>query len=211
MVKASVIIFWGFSILIIIGNLFLYWKHIKNIYSMIVFKTAVGLFAITSYFLFNYIIYKMMWAQKAPLDAGSKIRNIKKLYIGDSNKSDIMKDKALSIFIPECNEIMAYEILRHVFSILDENGSEVIICVQDKKRYADYNIFAIPFFSCITIKRLKLEKMERKSKFPLFFYPLLSLKFLLKSKKILKEIECRNEKMIEFCEIRNIKLKYLIV
>ena len=150
----------------------------------------------------------------------SSKREIKKynsLVIGDVCSENILKS-----YLPKAGnsiEIMMYgrsleasfQILLHTFSIL-EDGSVCVIIHDGKNKRCEYNLFDIPYFNLITLKELGLEKLIRKSNMPLFFEPIKSIRFLLGiTYSHYKLADCPDERIVKFCENKNIRLKYLLL
>ena len=107
----------------------------------------------------------------------------------------------------------SYEILRHTFSILKEESPSAIIAVQKKNLDGGYSAFDIPVFerSPISVKRLGVEDLQKKSKYLLLFYPIRSIQLLIGAKKDYpEEMEELPLEMQEFCEERGITLHIML-
>ena len=190
----------GLSLLIVLGLLF--FKH--YFLSMIILIM----------FLLNYLTLYKTKKIVALFDSNSNIRNIDCLIIGDmlNIKDYIQEGKSyVGIFQPNITLISAYEILRHTFSILDENNAKVIIAVKEKNENINkYSIFDCYYFTNITVKRLGLKLINKIKCFPVLFAPLKSIVFILGfGTNDWINCKCPNKKIEDFCTERNISLTYL--
>lgn len=160
---------------------------------------------------FNRLINKKMYTEIKKFSPQSNIRNIDYLIIGDicNTNNLIPKGKTIiKIMAPNRSIMSSYEILKHTFSILNEENATVIIINKNNLK-KQYTIFDIPYFPMVTINRLMLHKMKKMSEFPLFFAPIKSIKFFInKSNNQIKDVKCPVKEIINFCEDRNIKLIY---
>lgn len=145
----------------------------------------------------------------------SKVRNIDCLLIGDMCcPDDIIPENKSYIYIsaPGRSLKSSFEILRHTFSILKEDGGEAVIAIQKGNMEKDISLFDIPFFelSPVSIKRLHLEGLKRKKVLPLLFAPVKSLQILLGKKyKSIREIRLVPPEIEDFCKERNISLRII--
>lgn len=165
----------------------------------------------------NWFVRKKIYKQKEPFEIFSGIRNVESMYIGEISIGGGYSS-AVSIYTPGATDTSVYEVLKHTFSILNEKGSTVILCVNcnqiDRKckPEKEYTIFDLPFYNGVSVKRLRLKKLVLISYFPLIFRFSCSVRFLFKiGEGKPREVPCTDKKLLEFCTIRNIKLKYLVV
>nr|WP_320016127.1 hypothetical protein [uncultured Desulfobacter sp.] len=104
-------------------------------------------------------------------------------------------------------------IFKHVFSLLKENGGNVFFVVNRKNVFSKrITLFDVPFLHPVTIQRLVLRPLLKKSRFPLIFSPLLSVKFLLCARQ--KRTLCRETfpqtEIEEFCKERKISAYFFV-
>lgn len=165
----------------------------------------------------NWFVRKKIYKQKEPFAIFSGIRNVESMYIGEISIGGGYSS-AVSIYTPGATNTSVYEVLKHTFSILNEKGSTVVLCVncnQSDRRCKpekEYTIFDLPFYNGVSVKRLHLKKLVWISYFPLIFRFSSSVRFLFKrGKGKPREVLCTDEALLDFCTIRNIKLKYLVV
>lgn len=188
---------WGIAVL----TLYLY----KHYLCMAFLLGGTGLFAI------NYVVYKKMKQGVDQLNAGGNVRNVDYLVIGEKcNFSDLVPagSTCFEITAPQRSLVASYEILRHTFSILKENGTVIIL--DGKKSTGGFSIFDIPFLHAVTIKRLNLHHLKKIYKIPLLVSPIKSLR-LFRAFHIdahFEDEECPKKEIIQFCESREIKLIY---
>lgn len=159
----------------------------------------------------NTITVRKMSKQAEVFGAGSKVRNLDVLIIGelcDIDSIGISSERYLKLVAPDRSLTASYEILRHVCGILKENNSQVILVVK-KGNEKGYSIFDIPFLglSPVSIRRLGLQRLQKKSRFPLLFAPLCTCRFLLSfgNHRHCEDSDAPKE-MLEFCRERNITL-----
>ena len=169
------------------------------------------------FIILNEIINKKIFLEAKKFKPFSNIRNIDYLIIGNmcDISSLIPKDSSyIAIMAPNRNTKTCFELLKHTYSILniDEKKATAIIIDNPKNQNKEFTIFDIPFLSRTKIKDLNLSTLLIKSKFPLLFAPISSLKFLFNLKQsALKTVECPDENIKSFCDKRNIKLDYKIL
>lgn len=176
-----------------------------------VFVLSIFVFC-TMFLLFIYAnlkMKKMIYKQLEPFAPLSGIRNVDILYIGEFSKMDRASSSSVCIYIPRATEEAAFEVLKHTFSILNETESTVVLCLNDFASNS-FNIFAIPFFSEITINRLHLKRIQSQLRFPLVHNFTDCMRFLLKKNADIQEVICNNQKIIEFCNERHISIKYFV-
>lgn len=85
----------------------------------------------------NRMTVRKMNKQKEPFEPRSVIRNLDYIIIGDVSES-VRKDisgsgTGICIRSPECSFAAVYEILKHTFSILREQGGKAVIVVGECK------------------------------------------------------------------------------
>lgn len=165
----------------------------------------------------NWLVRKKIYKQREPFAIFSGIRNVDSMYIGEI-LIEGGYNSAVSIYTPGATSTSVYEVLRHTFSILNEKGSTVVLCVNSNqsnrkcKPEKEYTIFDLPFYNGVSVKRLHLEKMMRMSYFPLIFRFSSSVRFLFRrGKGKPREVQCADKALLDFCRVRNIKLRYLVV
>lgn len=134
-----------------------------------------------------------------------KERNFDYLIIGDVGFSfNLDCARSLSFTAPERTLFASELIFKRMFSYLKDGGSVIFIT---KKKYLEsrkISFLDIPFLHPITRIQYHVSEM---TKFPLFFHPLLSFKYLHQThceKKYTVEIPIP-ENLEKFCEERNIK------
>lgn len=158
----------------------------------------------------NLILLYQRKKELAPFGVYSHIRNVDFLLIGDICKADAIVPEGktfIQLAVPDCGLLSCYELLRHTFSILKEEGGTVVIITRPKNENRHYSVFDIPYFNDITVKRLHLEELKQKSPFPVIFSPIGSVKKLLNSSQgILQDTNCKMPEIGQFCDERNITL-----
>lgn len=134
--------------------------------------------------IMNLIIVSKMRKECAPFNAMSKIRNVDYLVIGDQCKiKEIVPigKTYVQIAAPGRSFTSSFEILRHTFSILKDNGGVVVI-VGKKKSKEKYTIFDLPYFHQVTLKRLGLQRKRILTYIPIIISPIKSIKILFSFK-----------------------------
>lgn len=167
--------------------------------------------------MINFLTVKKMQSGASVFYAGSKIRNIDTLIIGEPCSLDELasdKDIVLQITAPGRSPGASYEILRHTFGILDEGCGEVVLVVKKGNAETGFSLFDIPYLqlSPISVKRLGLEGLQKKSKLPLVFAPIRTMQMLLSVGKNKKPRETVvPQEMLKFCQERNITIRCMAV
>lgn len=141
----------------------------------------------------------------------SSPRNFDYLVIGEywNIGNQIPKgERAIYFSAPGRTMGAAFTILQHVFSVLKENGTVILIVKNKNIESNSFTVFDIPYLHPVTIRRLGLAALSRKSRYPLIFSPIYSIKFLFPAPKQ-SELTIRavfEEKIQKFCEERNISI-----
>lgn len=175
------------------------------------FLVMTVLLIIEVFLLCNYVVLSKMKIERDKFSVHSNIRNVDYLIIGDiCNVKSLIEDNKTFLQIASSNRGLnsAFQIFRHTFSILNENGGTVIFIT--KKDSDVYSLFDIPYFNDITIKRLHLIKLKKMSRFPLFFKPISSVEYLFQViffKKFSDDFQSNTEIDL-FCKQRNINVLY---
>ena len=138
-------------------------------------------------------------------------RNCDYLIIGDICDAHqiIPSDKTfIQISAPDRSFHASQIIFKRLFSLLDEEYGGVIFVINKKRMDSkDVSVFDLPMIHPVTLKNLKIEKLQKKSKFPLIAEPLKSMKWLVNKKyHKLFAVECVDEELILFCKKRGISL-----
>lgn len=162
----------------------------------------------------NELTFRKMNRQKVLFGTYGSIRNIDCLVIGDVSPTAatniVNTDSFVCINSPNCTLVGIYELLRHTFSILKENGGKVILVVKEKNiAKKGYSIFEIAFFHDVTIHRLGLENKRKMSRFPFLFSPVKSLIFLAGRLPVRYNEEHNDAEIEEFCSERGVELSIL--
>lgn len=181
------------------------------------------IFIILSFFMMvavllvaNNIVRKKINDPISKLSSLREIKSYNTIVIGDYCEKEVYlpycgKGNVLEFICPKRSIDASYQILRHTFSVLEENGTCIIVNGNNSERNR-YSVFDLPFFHFITLKELKLETLKSKSRWPLLFYPVCSIMILagMRSRKFRLNKNLQNISEIkEFCEKRNLSLIYL--
>ena len=196
-----------------IGTLFLL---LIIIAVLLIFRMYIFAAIIITAAIVNVLAVRKMNKQKAPFWKYSKIRNVDCLVIGDisSNTAQNLSGSgtSVSIYLPGCTLAGAYEVLRHTFSILKENGGNAVLVVRKKNiSKTDYSPFDINFFHPVTVNRLGLKRAKFMSRFPIVFATVKSLKFLFGTKTVSNMQDFYDEDIKNFCIERGIELQILLI
>lgn len=199
----------GFGCLLMIAGLvfFLIGYRLTGIFAFLSSLLAVIVI------LINALVLRNIQQVAQPFYATSKIRNVNYLVIGGKEAEEFSVPEDMSfvrITAPYRGLFASYEILRHTYGILKDGGTAVITA--NEKEIADtrFSIFDIPLLemSPISVKRLGLETLARKSRFPFVIAPKDSIIFLMhdnrKKQRSFHKVECPIKEMYEFCEKRGI-------
>lgn len=176
------------------------------------FLLSLIFFLLLLLYVLNLYVYREIQMPSRIFLPTSKIRNVDYLIIGDLccvEKFLPENSSHIEITAPDRSLKSSFEILRHVFCILNEDNANVIITVKKKKMMDDYSLFDYPIFnlSSTSMKRLGLIQKEKKLKFPILFEPLKVIKYLLNIKKSYSySLDCMPKEIIDFCNERNIRL-----
>lgn len=166
-----------------------------------------------------YVLNKIVRESTNKMQLLSARREIKKyqyLIIGDMCPHSILKNyisqpsNSLILLSPNRSLDASYQILLHTISILDENGTCIII--DSGKQYKNpYTIFDIPYLSLITRKELKIEHLEKKRFYPLYYEPIKSLQtlFNLSIRRKYQKENCKDKRFGDFFQHRTTQFIYL--
>ena len=159
-------------------------------------------------YLLNKAAKKKMNTIKSVFSPTGTVRNVDCLIIGEKidAKSVVNCENTVEINTPNASLASSYELLRHTFSILKDGGTAIIAVKKSKASADDFSVFAVPFFHDITLTRLKLRALRRKSKYPMIYYPIETLQFLFGKRKSKFKIVKPDSVIAEFCVDRDIKL-----
>lgn len=169
--------------------------------------------AILVCWIINKLVIRKMSAPTADLNAFRDVKEISSLVIGDVCSDTLFsetidKNKALYFMCPKRSLEASYQILLHTFSRIASNGSVVII---DGKSNEQYMPFDVIFFSEITKLEKNIDSSKMRFKYPIIFYPLVSVLILIGYKRCnYKESFCFNKEITDFCKEKKIKLTYLV-
>lgn len=159
----------------------------------------------------NFSIVDKMNRSVAIFTAGSKVRNIDYLVIGDMVDVADLKEQGKTIVelcAPERTLTASYEILRHTYSIMAENGKLIIACKDKNINKPGYSMYDIWYFHNVTIKRLHLESYKKKLLMPIVFEPICTVRLFLNKRKTFQISECNMKALNSFCDERHIELEY---
>lgn len=167
-------------------------------------------------FVLNKIVLKKN--NKMPLlSAQRKIKRYKYLVIGDICPHSVLKnyidkqDNAFLILAPRRSLDASYQILLHTISILDEDGTCIIIdSGRSSKRV--YTVFDVPYFNFITRKELNIELLFKKASYPLFYEPVKSLLILFNltfRNYKLRNVVCADKRFENFFQHKSNHFIYL--
>lgn len=166
-----------------------------------------------------YVLNKIVRESTNKMPLLSARREIKKyqyLIIGDVCPHSILKNyisqpgNSLILLSPNRSLDASYQILLHTISILDENGTCIIID-SGKQIKKPYTIFDIPYLSLIARKELKIEFLEKERFYPLFYEPIKSLLILLNFslRRRYKNEICKDKRFEDFFQHRATQFIYL--
>lgn len=143
-------------------------------------------------------------------------RNFDVLIIGEMYdvKEIIEKDKTyLQFDAPNRTLFASFLILQGKFSWLNEGkGKCIILCKKSNENKKNISMFDVPFLHSIIINKYKLKRLQVELKYPLFFHPLLVIKFLLGKKYNMSSVKkCPLTEIDDFCVQRDIELEYRVI
>lgn len=189
--------------------------------AIILFFTKLWVFSLLiiltiGVFVLNKIVLKK--SNKMPLlSAQRKIKKYKYLVIGDLCSYSVLKDfidkqdDAFTILVPGRSLDASYQILLHTISILDEDGTCIII---DSRKHSNqiYTVFDVPYLNLVTRKELQIESLFRKASYPLFYEPVKSLyvlfNFTFRNHKFKNE-NCTDKRFTNFFQQRSNRFIYV--
>lgn len=199
-VKHKKLLLTGTGLILVIGILL--WRG---------WYVAAALFCMIA--VLNLTVLRKINRQKEPFYSRSMIRNVDYLLIGDMCPAEKLIPAGSSyvqISAPGRNLNSAYEILRHTFSILPEQGGKVILAIRagnvGKQRYS---LFDVPFFNPVTQERLRLNNRAWQSKLPILFAPLRSIQLLFGNGGTYHSAHCPRKDVQNFCMERDLQMIYV--
>lgn len=155
----------------------------------------------------NELVRKKAERMSKPFGVYSAIRNVDYLVIGGCcNAKDYVPAECsyVQIAAPGRGYHSSFQILRHTHSILKEEGGTIIIAIGKSRNV--FTVFDIPFLHPVTIKKYRLERLCRRSKFPLIFAPIASVKFMFGRGSMYQLLQDVPDELKTFCDERNHKL-----
>ena len=180
----------------------------------VIFKLYILTATLIIVAIVNELTFRKINKQKAPFGTMSRIRNVECLVIGDVSLKTAKylagNNSTVCIQSPDCTLVGVYEVLRHTFSILTEDGGKAILVVKKKNiEKVRYSIFEVVFFHVVTIHRNGLKNKRRMSRFPIIFSPVKSLIFLSEAFPTRKRKEHFDMNIQNFCLERRIEVNIL--
>ena len=178
-------------------------------------KYIIGSFIMLLYLIIIFINSKAVnrsFAQYAPFESTSHVRNVDYLIIGEMSdnvlKMECIEDSFVQIKAP-CRGMKAcYELLRHTHSILRDGGN-VIICLDSKHINKTFTVFDLVFFHPITINRYNLNRLNRWKMCPFYRMPFTTILYLINySSNNFKVSNYHYDEIDEFCSERGYSVKY---
>lgn len=161
--------------------------------------------------LVNEAALRRISRQRELFIAGSRVRNVDYLLIGDMCRAtDIVPagKTYVQLAAPGRSLAASYEILRHTHSILKEDGGCVVLTPAGGK--SGYSVYDVPFFHTVTVSRLGLSTLRKMQRLPALFAPWRTARFLLGvAGRGWRESECPKREITDFCAERSIVLKYM--
>ena len=172
---------------------------------------SIVLLSVSLIIKINFSVKKRIDESVLCFNAGSQVRNVDYLVIGDmANVKDICEDGKIIVELCAPNRTLdaSYEILRHTYSILKKNGKVIISCKKRNVEKERYSVFDIIYFHPVTLKRLNIQYSRIKRIFPTIYEPVGSIQLLLNFRKNYKRSKCRRLDICEFCKVRDIEFEY---
>lgn len=137
-------------------------------------------------------------------------RNFDYLIIGEyCDVSGLIPDgtKSISFLAPGRSMEVSFLVLEHVFSLLKENGEVIFVVENEYCGSESLSLFDVTLLHPVAIRKLSLQNLKRKSRYPIIFSPLSSFKFLLSpKKKFMKKVVIDSKAIKTFCLERNISV-----
>lgn len=166
-----------------------------------------------------YVLNKIVRESTNKMQLLSARREIKKyqyLIIGDMCPHSVLRGyisqpkNSFMLLSPGRSLDASYQILLHTISILDENGTCIIID-SGKHIQKSYTLFDVSYLSSITRKELGIESLENKRFYPLYYEPIKSLQILFNFsiRRKYKKKDCKDKHFLDFFQHRNIQFIYL--
>lgn len=182
---------------------------------------ALGLFVITliiaSLYILNNKIRKKNNEVRNVFSLNPSLpRNFDYLVIGDiCNTKNLVPQESRAIYFlaPDRTLEASYLILKSVFSLLKENNGKVIFLINKRNvKSKKITLFDISTFHRVTIQHLALQSLFNKSRFPLIYSPIASIKILFeyKPKRKLSGEDIKYKELNDFCLERKISIDYLV-
>ncbi len=125
---------------------------------------------------------------------------------------------ALKYTAPNRTLLSSFEIAKRLYSILNEQGTLIIVVNQKQLNDLSFSIFDFAFLHPIQLIKYNVEYLRFQNFFPLIFAPIKILKTYFPSKKLAEEPSHRIFSQNDFCQYisnfwkeRNVNFKLLIV
>lgn len=199
--RIEIFMFIGFVILVIL----IFLQNIKWICVVLILEVLMFLLKI------NLLVRRKLQESVNFFNAKSKVRNIDCLIIGDMAVVDDFYEEykqVVQLYAPNRTLNASYEILKHTYSIVKENGKVIIAYKMKNKDRNNYSVFDIPYFHNVTINRLHIHNVKWKKYFPLCFDFCGSIGFLLNKRKLYKNKILEKDEIYDFCLKRGLELEY---
>ena len=178
----------------------------------ILFLSAVGAMIITVLWI-NHKAAVSLQKQYEAFSTQSDIRNVDCLIIGDMiDSSSIIPngESYVQLAAPNRGFLSDYELLRHTHSILKESGGKIYIPYCPKKKKEALSLFDYPILHITTLKKYNCVSEAPKSKNPLFYSPVDTLKFVfVKGGRGSTEDNSADQRIEEFCMERGYSVSFV--
>lgn len=148
------------------------------------------------------------------LDSKREIMNVDTLVIGDlcsmkTINSYSNDESRVVIMAPGRSLYSSLVILNHTGSVL-KKGGRVVIIAPKKKVKQKLTVFDTPFVSFVTSLEEGCNKNALENNYPFFVAPVRCIKMLLGNKASKTETQCKDNKIIDYCQRKGFKLVYLV-
>ncbi|MCD7720764.1 MAG: hypothetical protein LUI09_00875 [Prevotellaceae bacterium] len=166
--------------------------------------------AVAMLFVNRQVRKKIMRPLQQGLSTKREIRQWHTLLIGITPAPRQYDDNTLQFLAPQRSLEASRQILLHVASALSENGNVIITSNGKLRKGKPYTVFDIPYLGLVARKELGLEPLERKSRYPLLYEPIMSVQLLLgiPTRKY-RSCGCPDKVIREYCQKKGFRLTYL--
>lgn len=137
-------------------------------------------------------------------------RNYDMLIIGENCNIDCSDKKVIRFCSPNRSMLASYELVRRLYSLVDEENGKIVICCREKLiESKKITALDVPYLHEMQLAKYGISKVKIKKFFPLLFAPIDSILYLMGMKRKVTTMGYPiPDYLLDFCQnrIKNIEV-----